>query len=237
MTFEEFREDYPGFDWDNGEIVFTFKDNAKVIIWNENSLYRTIAQKYFTYVVANWTHTQNVMVVVLHKNERKDKKMTKREKEIRRVILLNCLFDEEKRRTKIEQEAERLHIAGHPDRATKVLNELDDSIIIELRERLKKLDEEPDETTPSEEPEQGKQAAEAEEVDPEARKRILKLCEKNPRIIRGNFIFYQDKEARTVTKKIITDLLEIKPLTTAKATAILEDAADILKEAAAKRTF
>lgn len=237
MTFEEFREDYPGFDWDNREIVFTFKDNAKVIIWNENSLYRTIAQKYFTYVVANWTHTQNVMVVVLHKNERKDKKMTKREKEIRRVILLNCLFDEEKRRTKIEQEAERLHIAGRPDKAAKVLNELDDSIIIELRERLKKLDEEPDETTPSEEPEQGKQAAEAEEVDPEARKRILKLCEKNPRIIRGNFIFYQDKEARTVTKKIITDLLEIKPLTTAKATAILEDAADILKEAAAKRTF
>lgn len=42
----------------------------------------------------------------------KNKKMTKREKEIRRVILLNCLFDEEKRRTKIEQEAERLHIAG-----------------------------------------------------------------------------------------------------------------------------
>lgn len=145
MTFEEFREDYPGFDWDNGEIVFTFKDNAKVIIWNENSLYRTIAQKYFTYVVANWTHTQNVMVVVLHKNERKDKKMTKREKEIRRVILLNCLFDEEKRRTKIEQEAERLHIAGRPDKAAKVLNELDDSIIIELRERLKKLDEEPEE--------------------------------------------------------------------------------------------
>lgn len=167
----------------------------------------------------------------------KNKKMTKREKEIRRVILLNCLFDEEKRRTKIEQEAERLHIAGHPDRATKVLNELDDSIIIELREELKKLDEEPDETTPSEEPEQGKQAAEAEEVDPEARKRILELCEKNPRIIRGNFIFYQDKEARTVTKKIITDLLEIKPLTTAKATAILEDAAGILKEVAAKRTF
>lgn len=237
MTFEEFREDYPGFDWDNGEIVFTFKDNAKVIIWNENSLYRTIAQKYFTYVVANWTHTQNVMVVVLHKNERKDKKMTKREKEIRRVILLNCLFDEEKRRTKIEQEAERLHIAGRPDKAAKVLNELDDSIIIELRERLKKLDEEPDETTPSEEPEQGKQAAEAEEVDPEARKRILELCEKNPRIMRWNFIFNQDKEARTVTKKIITDLLEIKPLTTAKATAILEDAAGILKEAAAKRTF
>lgn len=80
----------------------------------------------------------------------KNKKMTKREKEIRRVILLNCLFDEEKRRTKIEQEAERLHIAGHPDRATKVLNELDDSINIELREELKKLDEEPvllDETT------------------------------------------------------------------------------------------
>ena len=70
-----FREDYPGFDWDNGEIVFTFKDNAKVIIWNEkNNPYRTIAQKYFTYVVANWAHTQNVMVVVLRKNERKDKK-------------------------------------------------------------------------------------------------------------------------------------------------------------------
>lgn len=46
MTFEEFREDYPVFDWDNGEIVFTFKDNAKVIIWSEkNNPYRTIAQK------------------------------------------------------------------------------------------------------------------------------------------------------------------------------------------------
>ena len=55
--------------------------------------------------------------------------------------------------------------------------------------------------------------------------------------MRGNFVFNQDEEARTMTKKIITDLLEIKPLTTAKATAILEDAAGILKEAAAKRTF
>lgn len=34
------------------------------------------------------------------------KKMTKREKEIRRVILLNCIFNEEKRRTKTEQEAD-----------------------------------------------------------------------------------------------------------------------------------
>lgn len=59
MTFEEFRKEYSGFDWGNGEIVFIFKDNA--IIWNEkNSLHRAIAQ--------------NVMVVVLHKNERKDKK-------------------------------------------------------------------------------------------------------------------------------------------------------------------
>lgn len=73
------------------------------------------------------------------------KKMTKREKEIRRVILLNCIFNEEKRRTKTEQEAERLHIAGHPDRAAKVLNDLDDSIIIGLREKLKSLDEEPEE--------------------------------------------------------------------------------------------
>ena len=75
----------------------------------------------------------------------KDKKMTKREKEIRRIILLNCLFDEEKRRTKIEQEAERLHIAGRPDKAVEKLNELDDSIIIGLREELKNLDEEPEE--------------------------------------------------------------------------------------------
>lgn len=224
MTFEEFREDYPVFDWDNGEIVFTFKDNAKVIIWSEkNNPYRTIAQKYFAYVVANWAHTQNVMVVVLHKNERKDKKMTKREKEKRRVILLNCIFNEEKRRTKTEQEAERLHIAGHPDRAAKVLNELDDSIIIELREELKKLDEEP--------------AAEAEGVDPETRARILRLCEKDPRITHGNLIFEQDVKAREMTKKAITTLFEMEPLTVEKAVLILEDAADILKEAAAKRTF
>lgn len=73
MTFEEFRKEYSGFDWGNGEIVFIFKDNA--IIWNEkNSLHQAIAQKYFGYVVGYWTHTQNVMVVVLHKNERKDKK-------------------------------------------------------------------------------------------------------------------------------------------------------------------
>ena len=67
MTFEEFREGYPGFDWDNGEIVFTFKDSTKIIIWNKNSLYRAMAQKYSTYMVANWAHTQNVMVVVLQK--------------------------------------------------------------------------------------------------------------------------------------------------------------------------
>lgn len=75
----------------------------------------------------------------------KDKKITKQEKEARRIIILNRIFDEEKRRTKIEQEAERLHIAGRPDKAVEVLNELDDSIIIELREELKKLDEEPEE--------------------------------------------------------------------------------------------
>ena len=71
--------------------------------------------------------------------------MTKQEKEAKRIILLNRIFDEEKRRTKIEQEAERLHIAGHPDKAVKKLNELDDSIIIGLREELKNLDEEPEE--------------------------------------------------------------------------------------------
>ena len=49
MTFEEFRKEYSGFDWGNGEIVFIFKDNA--IIWNEkNSLHRAIAQKYFVMV-------------------------------------------------------------------------------------------------------------------------------------------------------------------------------------------
>ncbi len=153
--------------------------------------------------------------------------MTKREKEIERVILLNCIFDEEKRRTKTEQEAERLHIAGHPDRAAKVLNELDDSIIIELRERLKKLDEEP--VKNDEEP-----AAEAEGVDPETRARILRLCEKDPRITHGNLIFEQDVKAREMTKKAITTLFEMEPLTVEKAVLILEDAADILKEAAAK---
>lgn len=224
MTFEEFRKEYSGFDWDNGEIVFTFKDNIKVIIWSEkNNPYRTIARKYFKYyVVANWAYTQNVMVVVLHKNERKEK-MTKQEKEAKRIILLNRIFDEEKRRTKIEQDAERLHIAGHPDKAAKVLNELDDSIIIELREKLKKLDEEP--------------AAEAEGVDPETRARILRLCEKDPRITHGNLIFEQDVKAREMTKKAITTLFEMEPLTVEKAVLILEDAADILKEAAAKRTF
>lgn len=149
--------------------------------------------------------------------------MTKREKETRRIILLNCIFDEEKRRTKIEQKAERLHIAGHPDKAVEMLNELDDSIIIGLREELKNLDEEP--------------AAEAEGVDPETRARILRFCEKDPRITHGNLIFEQDVKAREMTKKAITTLFEMEPLTVEKAVLILEDAADILKEAAAKRTF
>lgn len=160
--------------------------------------------------------------------------MTKAEK---RAFLLNEIFDEEKRRTEVEKKAEELHIAGKPQEAVELLNNLDDSILLGLREKLKRLDETPEETAPSEEPEQGKQAAETEGIATEVRKRILELCEKNPRIMRGNFVFNQDEEARTMTKKIITDLLEIKPLTTAKATAILEDAADILKEAAAKRTF
>lgn len=149
--------------------------------------------------------------------------MTKREKETRRIILLNCIFDEEKRRTKIEQKAERLHIAGHPDKAVEMLNELDDSIIIGLREELKNLDEEP--------------AAEAEGVDPETRARILRFCEKDLRIIHGKFIFKQDGKEKEITKKVITTLFEMEPLTAEKAVLILEDAADILKEAAAKRTF
>lgn len=156
--------------------------------------------------------------------------MTKQEKEARRIIILNRIFDEEKRRTKIEQEAERLHIAGRQDKAVEVLNELDDSIIIGLRAELKSLDEEP--VKDDEEP-----AAEAEGVDTETRARILRFCEKNPRITHGNLIFEQDVKAREMTKKVITTLFEMKPLTVGKAVLILEDAADILKEAAAKRTF
>lgn len=160
--------------------------------------------------------------------------MTKAEK---RAFLLNEIFDEEKRRTEVEKKAEELHIAGKPQEAVELLNNLDDSILLGLREKLKRLDETQEETAPSEEPEQGKQAAEAEGVDPETRARILRLCEKDPRITHGNLIFEQDVKAREMTKKAITTLFEMEPLTVEKAVLILEDAADILKEAAAKRTF
>ena len=67
--------------------------------------------------------------------------MTKAEK---RAFLLNEIFDEEKRRTEVEKKAEELHIAGKPQEAVELLNNLDDSILLGLREKLKRLDETPE---------------------------------------------------------------------------------------------
>lgn len=63
-------------------------------------------------------------------------------KEDKRIELLNAIFDEEKRRTDVEKEAEDLFLDGKYEESTKVLKSLDDRIILNLREELKKLDKE-----------------------------------------------------------------------------------------------
>ena len=66
QTFEEFKEDYEGFDWDNGEIVFIQKSNgANFVIWHKGGLWEVMAQKYFKNHVMNWNHTGNAMVIAL----------------------------------------------------------------------------------------------------------------------------------------------------------------------------
>ena len=66
LTFEEFREDYEGFDWENGEIVFIAKSNAAhFCIWNNNSQWRVMAERHFDKAVINWRHTENTMVITL----------------------------------------------------------------------------------------------------------------------------------------------------------------------------
>lgn len=63
-------------------------------------------------------------------------------KEDKRIELLNAIFDEEKRRTDVEKEAEDLFLNGKYEESTKVLKSLDDRIILNLRAELKKLDKE-----------------------------------------------------------------------------------------------
>ena len=66
LTFNEFREDYEGFDWENGEIVFIAKSNAAhTIIWSYNSQWRVLAEKHFDKKVIHWKHTEHVMVITL----------------------------------------------------------------------------------------------------------------------------------------------------------------------------
>lgn len=66
QTFEEFKEDYEGFDWDNGEIIFIQKSNgANFVIWHKGGPWEVMAQKYFKNHVMSWKHTGNTMVIAL----------------------------------------------------------------------------------------------------------------------------------------------------------------------------
>ena len=65
-TFEEFRENYKGFDWEKGEIVFIQKSNgANSLIWRKGGPWEIMARKHFDKPVRSWKHTENVMVITL----------------------------------------------------------------------------------------------------------------------------------------------------------------------------
>lgn len=66
QTFKEFMEDYEGFDWKNGQIVFIQKNNgAHFIIWSFGGPWEVMAQAHFDKPVIQWKHTKEVMVVTL----------------------------------------------------------------------------------------------------------------------------------------------------------------------------
>lgn len=66
QTFKEFKEDYEGFDWDNGEIVFIQKSNgANFLIWHKGGPWEVMAQKYFDKPVVSWKHTDRTIVMTL----------------------------------------------------------------------------------------------------------------------------------------------------------------------------
>jgi len=66
QPFSEFKEDYEGFDWEKGEIVFIQKSNgANFLIWSANSPWKVIAEKHFDKPVVSWKHTENVMAITL----------------------------------------------------------------------------------------------------------------------------------------------------------------------------
>ncbi|MBP3610339.1 MAG: hypothetical protein J6J42_08400 [Lachnospiraceae bacterium] len=66
QTFAEFREDYKGFDWENGEIVFIQKNNAAhTLIWNYGGPWEVMAAAHFDKPIIHWKHTAAVMVITL----------------------------------------------------------------------------------------------------------------------------------------------------------------------------
>lgn len=66
QSFKEFMEDYEGFDWEKGQIVFIQKDNgAHFLIWSLGGPWEVMAQANFDKPVVHWKHTAEVMVVTL----------------------------------------------------------------------------------------------------------------------------------------------------------------------------
>ena len=60
-TLRNFMEDYEGFNWEKGKIVLV-KDGVPYICTGS---YRLILEKYLDNTLRNWTHDNEVMIVIL----------------------------------------------------------------------------------------------------------------------------------------------------------------------------
>lgn len=60
----------------------------------------------------------------------------------KKIELLHKIFDEEKRRTEIEQQAEAVFMSGNPQKAIELFQSIDDSILLGLRAELVALNKE-----------------------------------------------------------------------------------------------
>ena len=64
QTVREFMDTYEGFNWSNGTIVITEGKRTKIFQKND-AWYLLFMEKYFSKYLLDWTHTNNVMSMVV----------------------------------------------------------------------------------------------------------------------------------------------------------------------------
>lgn len=60
-TLKVFMEDYSGFDWKNGTIIFVIDNRPKIC----TGQWRLFIQKYADRPIRDWTHNENIMVITM----------------------------------------------------------------------------------------------------------------------------------------------------------------------------